>query len=78
MGHGVGLRMCEPPSIHPEDETVLEPGMILTIEPGISFSKAAGDGPEGKVMVHEENLVVTEDGAQLLSRRAPPAMPVVR
>ena len=55
MGHGVGLRMCEPPSIHPEDETVLEPGMILTIEPGISFSKAAGDGPEGKVMVHEEN-----------------------
>ena len=77
MGHSVGLRMCEPPSIHPEDETVLEAGMILTIEPGISFSKTAEDGPEGKVMVHEENLVVTEDGAELLSRRAPPEMLVV-
>ena len=77
MGHSVGLRMCEPPSIHPEDETVLKAGMILTIEPGISFSRAAEDGPEGKIMVHEENLVVTEDGAELLSRRAPPEMPVV-
>jgi hypothetical protein len=28
-------------------------------------------------MVHEENLVVCEDGPQLLSRRAPPELPVV-
>ena len=28
-------------------------------------------------MVHEENLVVRHDGAELLTRRAPPKMPIV-
>jgi hypothetical protein len=28
-------------------------------------------------MVHEENLVVTEHGAELLSLRAPAAMPII-
>ena len=77
MGHGLGLRMCEPPSIQPDDESVLEPGMILTIEPGISFTTPGVDGPESKVMIHEENVVVTEDGCALLTRRAPPELPVI-
>lgn len=77
MGHGLGLRMCEPPSINRDDETVLEPGMVLTIEPGITFMGAGRDGPENKVLVHEENVVVTADGCDLLTRRAPPEMPVI-
>jgi Xaa-Pro aminopeptidase len=77
LGHGVGLRMCEPPSIHPDDDTVLEPGMTLTIEPGIAFVGPGRNGPEKKVMIHEENVLVTEDGCELLTRRAPPEMPVV-
>ena len=74
MGHGIGLNMTEPPSIHPQDETVLEAGMVITIEPGIAYPSRDG---EKKVMVHEENVVVTEQGARLLTRRAPAEMPVI-
>jgi hypothetical protein len=31
----------------------------------------------GKVMVHEENIVVREDGPELLTRRAAPELPVI-
>ena len=77
FGHGVGLRMCEPPSNSPDDETVLLPNMTLTIEPGIPFTVPGPDGPERKILVHEENVVVTEDGGDLLTRRAPREMPEI-
>lgn len=70
FGHGLGSQLTEPPSIAPGDDTVLEPGMVMTLEPGV------GIGP-GKTMVHEENVVVTEDRPHLLSRRAPAWLPVL-
>jgi Xaa-Pro aminopeptidase len=48
--------------------------MVLTLEPGIAY--AATDGSR-RVMVHEENLVVTENGPELLTRRAPKTLPVI-
>jgi Xaa-Pro dipeptidase len=74
MGHGLGLQLTEPPSIHPSDTTIIEPGMVLTLEPGIAF--IAEDGSR-RVMVHEENIVITEAKAELLTRRAPAEMPVI-
>jgi Xaa-Pro dipeptidase len=44
--------------------------MVLTIEPGMEYAP-------GKMIVHEENIVVRTDGAELLSRRAPREMWVV-
>lgn len=70
LGHGLGLQLTEWPSNRPGDDTPLVPGMVLTIEPGMEFAP-------GKMMVHEENIVVTGDGAELLTRRAPPEMPVI-
>jgi Xaa-Pro aminopeptidase len=70
LGHGLGKVMTEPPSVRPEDHTRLVPGMVLTIEPSAMY------GP-GKILVHEENLVVTKNGARLLSRRAPLEIPVI-
>lgn len=69
MGHGLGLLLTEPPSIHPDDHTVLEAGMVITLEPGMGFVS-----PDGRrcVMVHEENVAVTETGCDLLSVRARP------
>jgi Xaa-Pro aminopeptidase len=70
LGHGLGMQLTEFPSIAPWDRTVLVPGMVLTLEPGMEFSP-------GKIMVHEENIVVREDGAELLTVRAPREMPVI-
>jgi Xaa-Pro dipeptidase len=68
-GHGLGLQLTEPPSHTSWDDTVLEAGMVLTLEPGMLFAPR-------KMMVHEENLVIREDGPQLLSRRASAELPV--
>ncbi|WP_323795121.1 Xaa-Pro peptidase family protein [Nisaea sp.] len=70
LGHGLGMQLTEWPSITASDMTVLEPGMVLTLEPGLEFAP-------GKMMVHEENIVIREDGAELLTRRAPLELPVV-
>lgn len=69
FGHGLGMQLTEWPSNTIWDETVLAPGMVITLEPGMTFAP-------GKMMVHEENLVIREDGAELLSWRAPPELPV--
>ena len=70
MGHGLGMELTEWPSNTPDDMTPLEPGVVLTLEPGMEFEP-------GKQMVHEENIVITGDGARLLSRRAPAELPIV-
>ncbi|MBV9221198.1 MAG: M24 family metallopeptidase, partial [Methylobacteriaceae bacterium] len=71
MGHGIGLRLTEPPSIHPSDTTVLAPGMTITIEPVAEFEIETPTRSARRMLIHEENLVVTEDGPVLLSDRAP-------
>lgn len=71
MGHGLGMQLTEWPSLTPTDQTVLQPGMIITLEPGLEVVP-------GRMMVHEENIVIRQDGADLLTRRAPQEMPVIR
>lgn len=70
LGHGLGMELTEWPSNTETDGTALEVGTVLTLEPGMEYAP-------GKQMVHEENIVITEDGALLLSRRAAPEMPVI-
>jgi len=67
MGHGLGMQLTEPPSNTSDDGTELVPGMVMTIEPGMEFAA-------GKMLVHEENVAITEDGCELLTRRAPREM----
>ena len=70
MGHGLGMELTEWPSVMPGDDTLLEPGMVLPIEPGMSFAP-------GKEMVHEENILITEERARILTSRAPDEMPII-
>jgi Xaa-Pro aminopeptidase len=44
--------------------------MVLTLEPGCVTR-------EGRIMVHEENLVLREIGPELLSSRAPEDLPEI-
>lgn len=68
-GHGLGIQLTEAPSHTSWDDTPLEEGMVITLEPGMIFKS-------NKMMVHEENLVITKDGPLLLSRRAEPELPI--
>ncbi len=70
MGHGLGMQLTEWPSLAGFDETVLEENMVLTLEPSMAYG-------QGRMMVHEENIVVRANGAQLLSDRTPPDLPVI-
>jgi Xaa-Pro aminopeptidase len=60
VGHGLGLMPTELPHVAEEDETVLAPGMVITVEPGVGT-------PYGLFHV-EENVVVTEQGYEILSQ----------
>lgn len=70
MGHGLGMQLTEWPSNVEGGDVVLQPGMILTLEPGMTFAK-------GKMMVHEENIVITDNGCEMLHQRAWRTMPVI-
>ena len=70
QGHGLGIQLTETPSITAFDHSPLLPGMVMTLEPGYSYAP-------GKLMVHEENIVITDTGYELLSNRAPRDIPVI-
>lgn len=70
LGHGLGVTLTEWPSFTPLDETPLRAGMVLTLEPGCITT-------EGRLMVHEENIVLRDGGAELLSPRAPFDLPEI-
>ncbi len=62
VGHGFGVT-SDPPSIGLADDTVLEPGMVLTPEPRYFIAS-------GQRMHLEEDVVVTANGCELLSTGA--------
>jgi Xaa-Pro aminopeptidase len=59
VGHGLGLEVTELPHVAEFDATVLETGMVITVEPAVAT-------PDGAFHV-EENVLVTEHGHELLS-----------
>ena len=59
-GHGLGLRVHEGPRLSHKSDRVLEPGMVVTAEPGVYIPDFGG------VRI-EDNLVITTDGCEVLS-----------
>lgn len=70
LGHGLGMQLTEQPSHAAFDETVLKENMVLTIEPSLCYG-------DGLMMVHEENIVVGNGGATLLTTRAAAELPII-
>jgi Xaa-Pro aminopeptidase len=60
LGHGIGLQIHEAPAVRPNSDWVLQPGMVLTVEPGIYLPGWGG------VRI-EDDVVVTPDGCEVLT-----------
>jgi Xaa-Pro aminopeptidase len=59
LGHGIGLETHEPPSVSTRSDTVLEQGMVITVEPGLYWPDWGG--VRWEFMVH-----VTSNGCEIL------------
>ncbi|MGC1495984.1 MAG: Xaa-Pro peptidase family protein [Sulfitobacter sp.] len=70
LGHGLGMQLTEWPSFIAGDDTVLEKGMVMTLEPGIEIAP-------GRILVHEEDILITNGAPEFLSPRAGPDLPIL-
>lgn len=59
-GHGVGLEIHEPPRLGKTQEERLQPGMVITIEPGVYIPDKGG-------IRIEDMVLVTKTGCQVLT-----------
>lgn len=67
-GHGLGIEIHEPPSIHEENEMPMKEGMLFTIEPGIYVPNIGGVRIEDDIYVNElgETKVLTSYPKELI------------
>ena len=70
LGHGLGMQLTEAPSLTGFDQTQLRENMVLTLEPSLSLGR-------GRMMVHEENIVIRDGAPEFLTVRAAPDIPVI-
>ncbi len=59
-GHAIGLRYHEGPFLDVGDDTIIRPGMVFTVEPGIYVPDLGG-------FRHSDTVVVTEDGVEVIT-----------
>jgi Xaa-Pro aminopeptidase len=59
-GHAIGLRYHEAPYLDHGDQTLIQPGMVFTVEPGLYHPEMGG-------FRHSDTVVVTENGIEMLT-----------
>jgi Xaa-Pro aminopeptidase len=57
LGHGVGLEIHEYPRIGKDENVILQPNMLITIEPGLYKENIGG-------IRYENTLIITKDGCE--------------
>jgi Xaa-Pro aminopeptidase len=60
VGHAIGLRFHEGPFLDLGDNTVLKPGMVFTVEPGLYVPDLGG-------FRHSDTVLITEDSIEILT-----------
>jgi Xaa-Pro aminopeptidase len=60
VGHAIGLRYHEGPFLDMGDPTILKPGMVFTVEPGLYVPDLGG-------FRHSDTVVITDSGNEILT-----------
>jgi Xaa-Pro aminopeptidase len=60
VGHAIGIRYHEAPFLDVGDHTLIQPGMVLTVEPGLYAPELGG-------FRHSDTVLVTDDGIEMLT-----------
>lgn len=60
VGHAIGIRYHEGPFLDIGDDTVIQPGMVFTVEPGLYKAGVGG-------FRHSDTVLVTETGTEVLT-----------
>ena len=71
IGHGIGLEVDEPPLITPNSTQILEPGMVIAIEPKLIIPGWGG-------VDLEDTVVITSQGNELLSQTRRDLIEIIR
>ncbi len=56
LGHGVGIDIHEIPSLNKFDNTILEQGMFVTVEPGLYFTGLGGVRIEDLILIQQDDI----------------------
>ena len=59
-GHAIGLRYHEGPFLDSGDATLIRPGMVFTVEPGLYRAGLGG-------FRHSDTVVITQDAIEILT-----------
>ena len=59
-GHTIGLRYHEGPFLDTGDHTLMEPGMVFTVEPGLYVPELGG-------FRHSDTVAITEEGIEMMT-----------
>lgn len=60
VGHAIGLRYHEGPFLDIGDETLIRPGMVFTVEPGLYAAELGG-------FRHSDTVLITDSGSEILT-----------
>lgn len=60
VGHAIGIRYHEAPFLDIGDQTLIQPGMVFTVEPGLYNPELGG-------FRHSDTVLVTDDGIEILT-----------
>jgi Xaa-Pro aminopeptidase len=66
LGHGVGLAVHEPPSLNRLRRSRLQPGMVVTVEPGVYLPGWGGVRLENMIVVEEKGCTVLNEDTTFL------------